>query len=213
MGNAILHRRRLVFVMLAVVLALAVVVVLPKTGSAEPPSRYDDQVDRYRGFCDFTVLSESSGHIKVRELPGGDFLLTGAGVTTVTNVDNPENQLVDRGGGSGRITPLTEEGLEGDVLVVARGQNFLFDPGETIYLTIGKVRFTVAGGPFVGGDINILQRRRKVIEVCAALEGEAAEEYLCLQSKAVVGRQEGPGLLRVPALSHAETLVEPRPFL
>ena len=182
MDNAILHRRRQVVMALAVALALAVVVVLPKDSSAEPPEQnenapvfFEDDIV-YTGYCDFPVRFESSGHSKLIELPGGDFLLTGAGVTTVTNVNNPENQLVDRGGGSGRITPLTEEGLEGDVLVVARGHNFLFDPGETIFLTIGKVRFTVAGGPFVGGDITILQSRGKVIDVCAAFEGEAAEE-------------------------------------
>ena len=96
--------------------------------------------------------------------------MTGQIETTLTNLDNQENQLVDRGGGfSGRVTPLTEEGLEGDVLVVARGHNLLFDPGEGIFLIIGKVTFTVAGGPFVGGDITILKSRGKVIDVCAAL--------------------------------------------
>ena len=168
MGNAILHRRRLVFVMLAVVLALAVVVVLPKTSSAEPPIRYDES-QVYEGFCDFPVLWESTGHFKVRALPGGDFLLTGRGVSTLTNVEEPDNQLIDRGGGSGRITPLTDEGLEGDVLVVARGHNLLFDPGEGIFLIIGQATFTVAGGPFVGGDITILESKGRVIDVCARL--------------------------------------------
>jgi hypothetical protein len=165
MDNAILHRRRLVVFTLAVALALAVVVVLPKVSSAqspEPPVR--------EGFCDFPVLHEETGHAKLRELPGGDFLLTGQLETTLTNLDNPENQFVDRGGGfSGRVTPLTDAGLEGDVLVEASGHNLLFDPGEGIFLIIGQATFTVAGGPFVGGDITILESHGQVIDVCAAL--------------------------------------------
>jgi hypothetical protein len=169
MDNALGYRRRLVVFALAVVLALVVVVVLPRASSAEPPVPVDGSVER-EGFCDFRVLHEETGHVKLRELPGGDFLLTGQLETTLTNLRNQENQLVDRGGGfSGRVTPLTEEGLEGDVLVVARGHNILFDPGEGIFLIIGKVTFTVAGGPFVGGDITILESRGKVIDVCAAL--------------------------------------------
>ncbi len=168
MDNAILHRRRLVVFTLAVALALAVVVVLPRASSAAPPEPVNDRFVA-EGYCDFPVLVEGTGHVKIRELPGGDFLLTGRVVSTLTNLDDPENQLIDRGGGSGRITPLTDEGLEGDVLVVARGHNFLFDPGEGIFLTIGRVTFTVAGGPFVGGDINILESKGKVIDVCARL--------------------------------------------
>jgi hypothetical protein len=95
--------------------------------------------------------------------------LTGRGVVTLTNVEEPANQLIDRGGGAGRITPLTDEGLEGDVLVVARGHNLLFDPGEGIFLIIGQATFTVAGGPFVGGDITILESKGRVIDVCAHL--------------------------------------------
>ena len=169
MDNTILHRRRLVVFTLAVALALAVVVVLPKATSAAPPDPVDDDFVA-RGYCDFPVHYEATGHVKFRQLPGGDFLVSGAAVSTLTNVRDPENQLIDRGGGfSGRITPLTDKGLNGDVLVVARGHNLLFDPGEGIFLTIGKVRFTVAGGPGVGGDITILESRGKVIDVCARL--------------------------------------------
>jgi hypothetical protein len=161
--------RRILVVVLGAALALAVVVVLPKVSSAQPPVPVDDDFVA-TGYCDFPVHYEATGHVKFRPLPGGDFLVSGAAVSTLTNVDNPENQLVDRGGGfSGRITPLTDEGLGGDVLVVARGHNLLFDPGEGIFLTIGKVKFTVAGGPGVGGDITILKSRGKVIDVCARL--------------------------------------------
>jgi hypothetical protein len=168
MDNAIVHRRTLAVFALAVVLALAVVIVLPKASSAAPPDPVDDSFVA-EGYCDFPVRFEATGHQKIRELPGGDFLLTGRVVSTLTNRANPENQLIDRGGGSGRVTPLTDKGLGGDVLVVARGHNVLFDPGEGIFLTIGKVKFTVAGGPGVGGDITILKSRGKMIDVCARL--------------------------------------------
>ena len=167
MDNAIVHSRRLVVFTLAVALALAVVVMWsPRVASAEPPTRVDPPSSVDEGYCDFPVLREETGVVKDRVLPGGDLLLTGHIVTTLTNLDNPENQLIDRGGGfSGRVTPLTG----GDVLVVARGHNFLFDPGEGIFLIIGQATFTVAGGPTVGGDITILESHGKVIDVCAAL--------------------------------------------
>src|SRR5918994_6750680 len=145
----LLHRRMLVLVA-GVALALAVVLVLPRASSAAPPDPVDNTfVDE--GFCDFPVLREETGHVKFTELPGGDFLVRGQVATTLTNLDNPENQFFDPGGFSGRVTPLTDAGLEGDVLVEASGHNLLFDPGEGIFLIIGQATFTVAGGPSVGG--------------------------------------------------------------
>ena len=169
MDNAILHRRRLVVMALAVALALAVVAMWPpKDASAEPPTRVDGSfVDE--GFCDFPVLREETGHVKFTELPGGDFLVRGQVATTLTNLDNPENQFFDPGGFRGRVTPLTDAGLEGDVLVEASGHNLLFDPGEGIFLIIGQATFTVAGGPSVGGDITILESHGRVIDVCERL--------------------------------------------
>ena len=165
--DMLLHRRMLVLVA-GVALALAVVLVLPRASSAAPPDPVDNTfVDE--GFCDFPVLREETGHVKFRELPGGDFLVTGQVATTLTNLDNPENQFFDPGGFSGRVTPLTDAGLEGDVLVEASGHNLLFDPGEGIFLIIGQATFTVAGGPSVGGDITILESHGQVIDVCAAL--------------------------------------------
>jgi hypothetical protein len=169
MDNAIVHHRTLTVFALAVVLALAVVIVLPKASSAAPPTPVDDRFV-VEGYCDFPVRFRATGHQKLRELPGGDFLLTGRVVSTLTNVDNPENQFIDRGGGSGRVTPLTNKGLAGDVLVVVRGHNILFDPGVGIFLTIGKAKITIAGGPGVGGDITILESRGKVIDICTRLE-------------------------------------------
>ena len=165
--DMLLHRRMLVLVA-GVALALAVVLVLPRASSAAPPDPVDNTfVDE--GFCDFPVLREETGHVKFTELPGGDFLVRGQVATTLTNLDNPENQFFDPGGFSGRVTPLTDAGLEGDVLVEASGHNLLFDPGEGIFLIIGQATFTVAGGPSVGGDITILESHGEVIDVCERL--------------------------------------------
>jgi hypothetical protein len=167
MNHAILRSRMLVLVA-GVALALGVAFVLARTSAADSPDSFSDSFVA-EGYCAFPVLVESTGHGKLKQLPGGDFLSTGRAVTTFTNVDNPENQLVDPGGGSGRITSLTDAGLEGDVLVVARGHNSLFDPGVGIFLIVGQATFTVAGGPFVGGDINILETHGRVINVCESL--------------------------------------------
>jgi hypothetical protein len=170
MDKALLHRRRLVVFTLAVALALAVVAMWPpKDASAEPPTRVDGPPVVDEGFCDFPVLREETGHVKFRELPGGDFKVTGRVATTLTNLDNQENQFFDGGGFRGRVTPLTDAGLEGDVLVEASGHNLLFDPGEGIFLIIGQATFTVAGGPSVGGDITILESHGRVIDVCERL--------------------------------------------
>jgi hypothetical protein len=166
--DMLLHRRMLVLVA-SVALALAVVLVLPRASSAAPPEPVGGEPIVDEGFCDFPVLREETGHVKFTELPGGDFLVRGQVATTLTNLDNPENQFFDPGGFSGRVTPLTDAGLEGDVLVEASGHNLLFDPGEGIFLIIGQATFTVAGGPSVGGDITILESHGQVIDVCERL--------------------------------------------
>ena len=168
MDKEAIPRRSAAVLALGVALALAVlavaVVASPKAASAAPPEPFDDSFVA-EGYCDFPVLVESTGKQIFRELPGGDFFLFTRSTSTLTNLDDPENRLVGRGGGSGRITPLEN----GDVRVVARGQNVLFDPGEGIFLTVGKVRFTVASGPGVGGDITILESRGRLIDLCARL--------------------------------------------
>ena len=151
-----------------IVLALGVAFVLARASAADSPDSFSDSFVA-EGYCAFPVEVEGTGHGKLIELPGGDFLAPGRAVSTLTNLDDPENQLIDRGGGSGRITPLTDEGLRGDVLVVARGHNFLFDPGVGIVLIVGRATFTVAGGPQVGGDITILETHGRVINVCESL--------------------------------------------
>jgi hypothetical protein len=168
MDHAIIRRSRMLVMVAGLALALGVAFVLARASAADSPDSFSDGFVA-EGYCAFPVGVEATGHGKLRPLPGGDFLSTGRAVSTLTNLDDPENQLIDRGGGSGRITPLTDEGLGGDVLVVARGHNFLFDPGVGIFLIVGRATFTVAGGPGVGGDITILETRGRVIDVCESL--------------------------------------------
>ncbi len=163
--DTILNPRLTVFT-LAVALALAVVVVVEsRSASAAPPEPVVINETYEAGeFCDFRVQETVRGQGKVRELPGGALLVTGQGVNTYTNLDNPENQYTDRGGGSARVSQLAN----GEFLVEARGHNFLFLPGETILLFKGQVKFTLPGLE-PGNPINILQNRGKVIDICEQL--------------------------------------------
>ena len=172
MDNALVHRRRLVVLALAVALALAVVVVLPKASSAEPPEPIEVSFEA-PGFCDFAVLVELTGKTKTIELPDGSLLITAPGQRiTLTNLEEPDNKLSFGIQGTARQRELEN----GDLLVVGRGRNVLADPGEGMFLFIGRVKFiqSPTGGEFV--DLTILENKGKVIDLCAALEGEAAEE-------------------------------------
>src|SRR5215211_650442 len=128
-------QRTLMACVLAVALALVAALVAAEGASAAPPQpiNYSDTAE---GYCTFPVLFEQTGKVQVhRELPGGEILVTGHRPITLTNLDEPENQLIDRGGGfAGRITTLEN----GDALVVATGHNFLFGPGEGIFMTVGR---------------------------------------------------------------------------
>lgn len=163
--------RTLMACVLAATLALVAALVAAEGASAappEPPMPPEPINDSFtvEGFCSFPVLFEQTGKKKVRELPGGGILVTGHSPTTLTNLDNPENRLTFRGEGfAGRVTMLEN----GDALVVATGHNFLFDPGEGIFRTVGRAEFTVAGGPEIGGDITILESHGRLVDVCALL--------------------------------------------
>jgi hypothetical protein len=85
--------------------------------------------------------------------------------TTLTNLQEPAKQVTVNSAGPGRVTPREN----GGVLVVARGHNILYDPGEGIFLTIGYVRFTIAAGTDVGGDITILESHGRIVDLCQRL--------------------------------------------
>ena len=159
-------QRTLMACVLAVALALVAALLAAEGTPAAPPEPITDSFT-VEGYCTFPVLFEQTGKVQVhRELPGGVTLVTGHSPTIITNLDDRENQLIVRGSGfAGRITTLEN----GDALVVATGHNFLFDPGEGIFMTVGRAEFTVAGGPGIGGDIDIRESHGRLVDVCALL--------------------------------------------
>jgi hypothetical protein len=162
MDNAIMHRRRLVVFALAVALALAVVVMLPRATSAAPPEPVVDSPEVIEGECDFPVLLEVSGKEKVIEFDGNT-LITAPGLrATLTNLDEPTNQVTVGITGTVRITELAN----GDVVFVFRGRNLLSGPDVDFILTIG--RFT--GSMTAAGEFSPITGKGKVIDICALLE-------------------------------------------
>jgi hypothetical protein len=165
-STATVHRRMLMVCVLAAALAaLTMALVVPKGASAAPPSPADQNFT-VRGVCAFPVRVMVTGKMKVIDVPGPDLVITAPGQhATLTNLQETDNRVTVNSAGPGRVTQLGN----GDVLVVARGRNILYDPGEGIFLTIGKVRLTVAGGPGVGGDITILESHGRIINLCKRL--------------------------------------------
>jgi hypothetical protein len=159
MDNASGHRGTLAVFALALVLALAVALVVHKGASAVPPSPGDETFN-VRGVCDFPVHVRVTGKMKVIDVPGPDVMITVPGQhATLTNLREPGNRVTVNSAGPGRVTQLRN----GDVLLVVRGRNILYDPGEGIFLTIGKVRLTV------GRDITILESHGRIINFCKRL--------------------------------------------
>ncbi len=163
------HRTPVVFALAAAlvmaVLAVAAVVASPKAASAAPPERF---VDTFivEGACDFPVRIVNSGKFKEIALPGGDLLSISSGVSTLTNLEEPSNRVTLRGGGKGRITFPSTEG--GDLLVTVTGHNALVVPGEGIF-DVRKATFTLAPPYDVGSKLTILERRGKIVDLCARL--------------------------------------------
>jgi hypothetical protein len=173
MDNAILHRRRLVVFALVVALALAVVVVLPKATTAAPsenagpPEPAQPPTFTVEGACDFPVLFEQTYKVKFIDVPGEDFMLVfppSGGTTTLTNLDEPENQVTVGGGGKGRVRPLEN----GEWLVKVSGHNILVVPDEGIF-EVRRATFTLAPPFEVGSELTILESRGKLVDLCAAL--------------------------------------------
>jgi hypothetical protein len=105
--------------------------------------------------------------VKFIDVPGEDFMLVfppSGGATTMTNLEEPENQVTVRGGGMGRVTPLEN----GDWLVKVSGHNILVVPDEGIF-EVRRATFTLAPPFDVGSELTILERRGKVADLCAAL--------------------------------------------
>jgi hypothetical protein len=161
MDNTILHGRRLVVFTLAVALALAVVVVLPKASSAAPPEPVDDSFT-VGDVCDSPVLLEAAGKAKGIELSGGRFLDISPGLrVSLTNTEEPTHQLtyVITGAFHGRDL------ADGRLLVVATGRNLLFDPSFGMFLTVGRFTFQVNED----GSITRPEGKGRMIDICSRL--------------------------------------------
>ncbi len=168
MDRVTILQGRLVVWVLAAALALAVAVVVPRATSAAPPEPVDETPFVLEGFCDFPVQVEETGKTKEILLPDESLLLTAPGAhIALTNLTEPDKQvnLVNTG------TLLLRELENGNLSVVGRGHNVLFDPGEGIFLTIGRVELllTPTDDPDVY-DITILENQGRLIDVCALLE-------------------------------------------
>jgi hypothetical protein len=163
----LLHRRILVLVV-GTALALAVAFVLPKASSAEPPEPVDETPFVLEGFCDFPVQVEETGKTKEILLPDESLLLTAPGARlALTNLTEPDKQVSLVNTGTLRLRELEN----GNLSLVGRGHNVLFDPGGGIFLTIGRVELllTPTDVPDVY-DITILENQGRLIDVCALLE-------------------------------------------
>jgi hypothetical protein len=158
--DASLHHRLIVCV-LAVALALTMAVMLPRATSAAPPEPFDF-TEVVEGECDFPVLLEVSGKEKVIEFDGNT-LITAPGLrATLTNLDEPTNQVTLNITGTVRV----QEQANGDVVYVFRGRNLLYGPDVDLILTIG--RFT--GTETAEGEFSPLTGNGRIIDVCALLE-------------------------------------------
>jgi hypothetical protein len=171
MDKEAIPRRGAAVLALAVALALALlavaaVVASPKAAEAAPPEPADETFI-VEGACDFPVRVVGSGKFKDIALPGGDILrVFPASRSTLTNLEEPSNRVTLRGGGKGRITFPSTEG--GDLLVTVTGHNVLVVPGEGIF-EVRKATFTLAPPYDVGSELTILERRGKLIDLCARL--------------------------------------------
>ena len=113
------------------------------------------------------MLVEEGGKVMDIALPGGEVLrIFPGGRSTLTNLEEPSNQVTLRGGGKGRVTPPLVEG--GDLLVTVTGHNVLVVPGEGIF-EVRKATFTLAPPYDVGSELTILESQGKVVDLCALL--------------------------------------------
>jgi hypothetical protein len=168
--SMLLHRRVVVFV-LAVVIGVAVVFVLPKATSAAPPEPFEVSFIEAE-LCDFPVLFEGSGKVKLIELPDGRIIDVAPGFrTTLTNLEEPDNQVTVHNTAAIHLTVLPNE----VTLVVITGQIlvrvFPEDVEESelhqgIYLAIGRTTWREdAEGNLIGS----IRNEGELIDMCARL--------------------------------------------
>ena len=172
--NVWVHRRMVVIV-LGVAFGLALVFALSRASSAASPNGNDPEPlvvsNIEENLCDFRVLIEAEGKIKDIEKPDGSIISTAPGVTvTMTNLEEPDNQITVSDTAAWQFTPLAN----GGTLFVGRGQFFLFfdedfteELQQGIYLAIGRTTWVedAEGNP----DASTFRNDGQLIDVCATL--------------------------------------------
>jgi hypothetical protein len=156
--------RRLVGFVLAVAFGLTLVFALSRASSADspngvPPEPFED--DHVEDACpDFQVRFQESGKLKFIQLSDGREIVTAPGFhVTLTNVENPENQITVIYTSAFHFTPLNND----EFLLVAPGPVVLRPPLE---LVRGRV---VARLDSAGELIEIVSSKGKSVDLCALL--------------------------------------------
>ena len=113
--------------------------------------------------CEFPVRVEYSGKAKTIELPGDRTIFTSPGLdATLTNLDNPENQVTLNVTGAIRQTVMEN----GDVVTVITGRNLAGDPEAGFVLARGNFSFVFDAE---GNLIQPLAGEGQLTDVCTLL--------------------------------------------
>ncbi len=160
--NITSHRTLMVCV-LAGALALAVALVATEGASAEPPQPVTfPPLELGKEYCGFPVLYEVSGKTKVIDLPNGDTLFKNpGGRVTLTNLDEPTNQLTYVSTGTIRLT----ESENGELLLITTGRTVLADENIGILVPIGRFTLVIDEE----GHFSQPTGKGRLIDVCARL--------------------------------------------
>ena len=160
--NITLHRALMVCVLAgALALIVALLVLVPKAASAEPPEPIDFPPEELVGYCDFPVLYEVSGKTKVIELPSGDTLFKNPGSrVTLTNLETGK-QVTYVATGTIRLT----ESEDGELLLITTGRTVLSDENIGILVPIGRFTLVIDEE----GHFSQPTGKGRLIDVCARL--------------------------------------------
>jgi hypothetical protein len=146
----------------ATLLALMVAAPNATIAAPNPPTPVDETPFSFPG-CEFSVLIELSGKAKTIELSGERTIFTSPGLNvTLTNEDNPENQVTLNITGAFHQTVREN----GDVETVVTGRNLVFDPEAGFVLAIGRFSFVFDAE---GNLVQPLQGTGQLIDVCNLL--------------------------------------------
>lgn len=111
--------------------------------------------------CDFPVHFEGSGKIKEIEKPDGILLLPAPGFSiTLTNVEEPDNQVTVHNDSAWQFKPLPD----GTTLLVVPGQFLVWPP---LQLFVGRHTFLLDSE---GEIIELVSSQGKEVDLCALLE-------------------------------------------